>query len=75
MCVFVSMNGSSNGQGGYHSREPPALGTSVLGGDDENELTRLIFLPFSDPLKCNDFTTIVGAELSYFMDNDTKMLI
>lgn len=47
MCVFVSMNGSSNGQR-YHSREPPVFGTSVLGGDDEHELTQLIFLPFSD---------------------------
>lgn len=50
MCVFVSMNGSSNGQGGNHSRESPALGASLRGGDDERELTRLIFLPFSDKL-------------------------
>ena len=49
MCVFVSMNGSSKVQGGDHSREPPALGTSLLGGDDEHELTRLIFLPFQIP--------------------------
>lgn len=39
MCAFVSMNGSSNGQGGYRSREQPAQGTSLLGGDDEHGLT------------------------------------
>lgn len=66
MCVFVSMNGSSNGQGGYHSSEPPAIGTSLLGHDDEHELTRLIFLLFPDTLQCNALTTIVDAEMFYF---------